>query len=98
MTFGWNTLSANLREQKNSEYFLPIQNNPLNLQQSNSMLTLYIGITGRIFNRAESPIGLKEGRHIYIKGVTDALVLTVYELRNFKPSVKNKATETPQGV
>ena len=51
------------------------------MQQSNSMLTLYIGITGRIFNRAESPIGLKEGRHIYIKGVTDALVLTVYELR-----------------
>ena len=44
------------------------------------------------------PIGLKEDRHIYIKGVTDALVLTVYELRNFKLSVKNKATGTPQGV
>lgn len=30
--------------------------------------------------------------HIYIKALTDALVLTVDELRNFRLIVKNKAT------
>ncbi len=36
---------------------------------------------------------------IYItKGVTDALVLTIRELRNFQLSVKNKAMATPYRV
>ena len=33
--------------------------------------------------------------HLHIKAYLYALVLTVYELRNFKRNVKNKATGTP---
>lgn len=36
--------------------------------------------------------------HIYIKALTDALVLTVDELRNFRLIVKNKATWTLHGM
>jgi len=38
------------------------------------------------------------GAHIYIKGVTVRFGFDVLELRNFKLSVKNKATGTPHGV
>ena len=37
---------------------------------------LYSWHNGVKNHRAESPVGFKVGRHIYIKGVTDALVLT----------------------
>ena len=38
------------------------------------------------------------GAHIYIKGVTVRFGFDVLELRNFKLSVKNKATGTPHGM
>ena len=42
--------------------------------------------------------GLRWG-YIYInKGITDALVLTVYELRNFNYLSRNKAMGTPHRV
>ena len=47
---------------------------------------------------AGSPIWVKAGWHIYIKGVTERFGFDVSESRKFKLSVKDKATGTSHGV
>ena len=56
-------------------YSLWFEKNALHLQRL-TQSQLYSCHNGVKNHRAESPVGFKVGRHIYIKGVTDALVLT----------------------
>ena len=52
----------------------------------------------RIYPCRKPRKGKSKGGDIYIKGVTVRFGFDVLELRNFKRSVKNKATGTPCGV
>ena len=51
-----------------------------------------------VFAIAESPLGWKRARHMYIKGVTERFGFDALESRKFKQLVKNKATGTPHGM
>ena len=51
-----------------------------------------------VFAVAESPLGWKRARYMYIKGVTERFGFDALESRKFKQLVKNKATGTSHGM
>ena len=71
-------------QRQNHSFFAYLDNSSLSLQiillnlHVSTLCWFIIDVTEWIFNRAKSPMWLRGWRHIYIKGVTDALILTCW--------------------
>ena len=91
-------------QRQNHSFFAYLDNSSLSLQiillnlHVSTLCWFIIDVTEWIFNRAKSPMWLRGWQTYIHKRRYWRFDFDVLELRNFKLSVKSKATGTPQGV
>ena len=90
-------------QRQNHSFFAYLDNSSLSLQiillnlHVSTLCWFIIDVTEWIFNRAKSPMWLRGWRHIYIKGVTDALILTCWNFATSNYLSRAKQRERPKG-